>query len=116
GFWLIGITTDLWPRTFGRKQWWSPMLHEATFWMCTIGLASMFVALTSAGLVEGFLWKSLAPWEVSLQSVQQIWLFRTATGLLMFAGVLIFVFNMYMTATTPESEDLPSFHAEPAAA
>lgn len=116
GFWLIGITTDLWPRVLGRKQWWSPALHEATFWMCTIGLASMFVALTSAGLVEGFLWKSLAPWEVSLQSVRQIWLFRTATGLLMFAGVLIFVFNMYMTAMTPEGESRSMLQPEPAAA
>ena len=116
GFWLIGITTDLWPRVCGRKQWWAPTLHEATFWMCTIGLASMFVALTSAGLVEGFLWKSLAPWEVSLQSVQQIWLFRTATGLLMFAGVLLFVFNMYMTAMTPEGESPPVLQVEPTAA
>jgi hypothetical protein len=48
----------------------------------------MFIALTSAGLVEGFLWKGLAPWEVSLQSVRLIWLFRTATGMLMFAGCL----------------------------
>lgn len=116
GFWLIGITTDLWPRVCGRKQWWAPTLHEATFWMCTIGLASMFVALTSAGLVEGFLWKSLAPWEVSLQSVQQIWLFRTATGLLMFAGVLLFVFNMYMTAMTPEGESQSLLQPEAAAA
>jgi cytochrome c oxidase cbb3-type subunit 1 len=105
GFWLIGIITDLWPRVLGRQNWWSPALHEAVFWMCTIGLASMFVALTSAGLVEGFLWKGLAPWEVSLQSVRLIWLFRTATGLLMFAGVLLFAFNMYMTATTPEVEE-----------
>ena len=116
GFWLIGITTDLWPRVCGRKQWWSPTLHEATFWMCTIGLASMFVALTSAGLVEGFLWKSLAPWEVSLQSVYQIWLFRTATGLLMYAGVLLFVFNMYMTAMTPETEGRPALQPELSAA
>ena len=63
------------------------------------------MGLTSAGLVEGFLWKGLAPWEVSLQSVRLIWMFRTATGLLMFAGVLLFAFNMYMTATTPEAEE-----------
>ena len=24
GFWLIGITTDLWPRLFGKTRWWSP--------------------------------------------------------------------------------------------
>ena len=105
GFWLIGVTTDLWPRVLGKKNWWSPALHEWVFWMCTIGLASMFVALTSAGLVEGFLWKGLAPWEVSLQSVRLIWLFRTATGLLMFAGVLLFAYNMYMTYARPEAEE-----------
>lgn len=77
----------------------------------------MFIALTSASLVEGFLWKSLAPWEVSLQSVRQIWLFRTATGLLMFVGVLLFIFNMYMTVTTPEVEaQRPMLQSEPAAA
>jgi cytochrome c oxidase cbb3-type subunit 1 len=105
GYWLFGIITDLWPRVLGRKNWWSTSLHEAVFWMSTIGLASMFVGLTSAGLVEGYLWKGLAPWEVMLQSVRLIWLFRTATGLLMFAGVLLFAFNMYMTATTPEAEE-----------
>ena len=116
GFWLMGITTDLWPRVLGKSRWWSPTLHEATFWMCTIGLASMFTALTSAGLVEGFLWKSLAPWEVSLQSVKQIWLFRTATGTLMLVGVLIFVFNMYMTAVMPEVETTSAVRVEPVAA
>ena len=104
GFWLIGITTDLWPRVLGRKTWWAPTLHEWAFWMSTIGLASMFVSLTAAGLVEGFLWKGLAPWEVSLQSVRLIWMFRTATGLLMLAGVSLFVLNMVMTAIKPEAE------------
>ena len=114
GFWLIGITTDLWPRVLGKSRWKYPTLHEATFWMCTIGLASMFVSLTSAGLVEGFLWKSLAPWEASLQSVRLIWMLRTATGLLMFAGVLLFVFNMYVTARMTEA-DAPQPAFSPAA-
>jgi hypothetical protein len=63
------------------------------------------VGLTSAGLVEGYLWKGLAPWEVMLQSVRLIWLFRTATGLLRFGGVLLLALNMFMTATTPEAEE-----------
>jgi cytochrome c oxidase cbb3-type subunit 1 len=104
GFWLIGITTDLWPRVLGKSRWKYPTLHEATFWMCTIGLASMFISLTSAGLVEGFLWKSLAPWEASLESVRLIWMLRTATGLLMYAGVLLFVYNMIATARMSEAE------------
>ncbi|MGE3540414.1 MAG: cbb3-type cytochrome c oxidase subunit I [Candidatus Tectimicrobiota bacterium] len=104
GFWLIGISTDLWPRIVHRRNWWSPPLHEAVFWLSTIGTASMFISLTSAGLVEGFLWKGLAPWEVSLQSVRLVWLFRTATGLMMFGGVLLFIFNMVMTALAPEAE------------
>lgn len=116
GFWLIGITTDLWPRVLGRKNWWAPSLHEAVFWLCTIGIASMFISLTSAGLVQGFLWKGLAPWEVSLESVRLVWLFRTATGLLMFAGVLLFILNMVMTAIAPEIEDVEAGMAVPAPA
>ncbi len=104
GFWLLGITTDLWPRILHRPNWWSPPLHEAVFWLSTIGTASMFVSLTSAGLVEGFLWKGLAPWEVSLQSVRLVWLFRTATGVMMLGGVLLFLFNMLMTAVAPAAE------------
>ncbi|MCB0194322.1 MAG: cbb3-type cytochrome c oxidase subunit I, partial [Anaerolineae bacterium] len=116
GFWLIGITTDLWPRVLGKSNWWAPVLHESVFWMCTIGVASMFVGLTSAGLVQGFLWKGLAPWEVSLQSVRLIWLFRTATGLLMTAGVLLFIFNMIMTAISPEQQHTPAKAAVPSPA
>jgi cytochrome c oxidase cbb3-type subunit 1 len=116
GFWLIGITTDLWPRVLGRRNWWAPSLHEGVFWLCTIGIASMFVSLTSAGLVEGFLWKGLAPWEVSLESVRLVWLFRTATGLMMFAGVLLFIFNMVMTAAAPQAEDVGAGVAVPAPA
>ncbi len=115
GFWLIGITTDLWPRVTGKSRWWSPTLNEAVFWMNTIGLVSMFIALTSAGLVEGFLWKGLTPWEVSLQSVKLIWLFRTATGLLMLIGVSLFAFNMYKTATMSEAPEV-SAELQPAAA
>ncbi len=113
GFWLIGITTDLWPRVLGRKNWWAPSLHEGVFWLCTIGIASMFISLTSAGLVEGFLWKGLAPWEVSLESVRLVWLFRTATGLMMFAGVMLFILNMVMTAVTPQAEDVGAGMAVP---
>ena len=82
-------------------------MHEATFWMSTIGLASMFISLTAAGLVEGFLWRGLAPWEVSLQSVHLIWMFRAATGLLIFLAYCLFAYNMYMTARTPEAELQP---------
>lgn len=53
---------------------------------------------------------------LTLQSVRLIWLFRTATGLLMFAGVLLFAFNMYMTATRPEPEPSLSLQAEAATA
>lgn len=44
------------------------------------------------------------PWEVSLQSVRLIWMFRTATGLLILFGYILFVYNMYMTARVPEAE------------
>jgi hypothetical protein len=53
---------------------------------------------------------------VSLESVRLVWLFRTATGLMMFAGVLLFIFNMVMTAAVPQAEDVGAGMAVPAPA
>ncbi len=108
GFWLTGITIDLWPRVCNKSRWYSPTMHEATYWMSTIGMASMFISLTGAGLVEGFLWRGLAPWEVSLEAVGLIWMFRTATGVLILFAYCLMAYNMFMTARTPEGE----FNAE----
>lgn len=97
GFWLIGGVTYLWPKLTNRS-WWSPALNSWNFWLTTIGLTIMFIDLLAAGLVQGYLWKSLAPWEHSVVASMPFWHIRSIAGLMIVAGQLLQGYNMWMTA------------------
>jgi cytochrome c oxidase cbb3-type subunit 1 len=96
GFWLIGGVVYLWPRLVGR-EWWSPKLNAWNFWLSTIGLVLMFVDLSAAGLVQGFLWRDLAQWEKTILASQPFWHARNVAGTMIAAGQILQAFNMWMT-------------------
>ncbi len=100
GFWMIGGVTYLWPKVTGR-EWWSPKLNAWNFWLSSIGLVFMFLDLTGAGLVQGFLWADLAQWEKSIQSSMPFWHGRTIAGAMIIIGQVLQVFNMWKTAKSP---------------
>jgi cytochrome c oxidase cbb3-type subunit 1 len=118
-FWTIGYTVYLWPRVTGR-DWWSTRIHGWHFWLTALGMVIMFLDLTAAGLVQGFLWRGLAPWEESLVYSVPFWGVRTFAGLLMIAGQVLFALNMWMTARrgAPTGEPVrePGLAAEKAVA
>ena len=97
GFWVIGMTDYLWPRLVGR-EWYAPRWNHWAYWLTTIGMIVMFITLVAAGLMQGFLWKEMAPWEASITSSVPFWWLRTLSGTIMITGVLTFVVNMAMTA------------------
>ncbi len=97
GFWIIGSFEYLWPR-LTKRQWYSEQGRRWTFWLCAVGLFVMFTDLLVAGLVQGYLWLSLAPWEDSLVSSMPFWHLRTAAGTAIVAGVMVLGWNMWMTA------------------
>jgi cytochrome c oxidase cbb3-type subunit 1 len=97
GFWCIGAIEYLWPKLIGRA-WWSERLRSWAFWLCSLGLLVMVVDLVIAGLVQGFLWRSLAPWEESLVASMPFWHLRTVSGLAIIVGVVVLTYNMAMTA------------------
>jgi len=103
GFWIFGITSELWPKLTGRP-WYSPRLNTWHYWLTTLGTAVMVLDLTAAGLVQGFLWRSLAPWEASLRASFPFWAVRSFTGFLILLGVGLFSFNLWMTARSPAPE------------
>ncbi len=107
GFWLIGGVTYMWPRVVGR-DWWSHRLNAWNFWLASIGLVFMFLDLTGAGLVQGYLWKGLAQWEESIVSSMPFWHGRTIAGTMIIVGQLLQAFNMWMTARVPVSNPVPS--------
>lgn len=60
------------------------------FWLLAIGLSLMVIDLTAAGLVEGQLWVSPAPWMDSVRAMQPYWMARMHSGILILAGFLLF--------------------------
>jgi cytochrome c oxidase cbb3-type subunit 1 len=96
-FWIIGMVVYLWPKLTGFA-WWSERLNHLNYWFSTIGLLVMFLDLTIAGVVQGYLWQNLAPWERSLTASMPFWHLRTIAGLLIISGQLMQVYNMWMTA------------------
>lgn len=100
GFWLIGGIVYMWPRVTGRA-WWSPKLNAWNFWLSAIGLVIMFVDLTAAGVVQGYLWAGLAQWEKALTASMPFWHVRTFAGSMIVVGQFLQAYNMFMTARSP---------------
>ncbi len=109
GFWLLGTVDYLWPRLV-RAGWYSNALRGWHYWMTTLGLTLMFLSLTAAGLVQGYLWSSLAPWEQSIISSVPFWTARTVAGVVIISGQFLLFYNMWMTARSnlPELEEAGS--------
>jgi cytochrome c oxidase cbb3-type subunit 1 len=100
GFWILGIVTELWPKLTGRN-WHNPSLNTAHYWLSTVGMMIMFVDLLAAGVMQGYLWKALAPWEESIVASVPFWAWRTAAGLMMTLGQFLFFYNLWRTARAP---------------
>jgi cytochrome c oxidase cbb3-type subunit I/II len=60
------------------------------YWLLAIGLGLMVIDLTAAGLVEGQLWVSHAPWIDSVRAMYPYWLTRIISGIPILAGFLLF--------------------------
>jgi cytochrome c oxidase cbb3-type subunit 1 len=118
GFWIIGMIVYLWPKLTGR-EWWSPALNAWNYWLNSVGLLIMFIDLLAAGVMQGYLWMNLAPWERSVMASMPFWHIRTFAGLMIVTGQLLGAYNMWMTAKSPlvaptSSPELPAGY--PAAA
>ena len=106
GFWLIGGVVHLWPKLTGN-EWWSDKLNAWNFWLSSIGLVIMFVDLLAAGLVQGYLWANLAPWEQSVISSMPFWHVRSFAGLMIVTGQLLQAYNMWMTTRASGTAQQP---------
>ena len=58
---------------------------------------AMATDLIAGGLVQGNVWKSLLPWDVSVDASMPFWVVRVFTGVGMFAGQFVFYYNIYRT-------------------
>jgi len=113
-FWMFGVIDWLWPRIC-RREWHSNGLRAWHFWLSTIGIAVMFVDLTAAGLIHGFMQRELNDWMDIVSASVPFWWVRTFSGGLILAGFLCAAYNMWATARDG-AEYVEARHLEPAPA
>ena len=112
-FWIFGTMTYLFPRLLGRA-WYSDMLCECHYWFSTLGLLIMFIDLTIVGVLQGFSWASMQPWDRSVQMSIPFWWLRIFMGLGITIGQVCFFINIYKTYRLPvPAEEMTPVAATP---
>ena len=87
-FIAIGGVAYVWQRTPGFR--YNERAMAWSFWMLSIGLGLMVLDLTAAGVIEGQMWNSSAPWLDSVRAVRGYWMTRTIAAIPSLAGFLLF--------------------------
>jgi cytochrome c oxidase cbb3-type subunit 1 len=99
----MGGLVYVWPRVCGRELW-SFALGNWAFWLITVGITTMGLVLTAAGLQQGFEWMNGTEWVDTVVRMKPYWLVRTLSGISMDTGMSLLVINLMMTALTRPAE------------
>jgi cytochrome c oxidase cbb3-type subunit I/II len=121
GFMTFGMLYWLSPRIFQTKLW-SKKLAEVHFWIGTIGILLYIVAIYTAGVTQGLMWRAFDDTgrlaypdfvETVVRLIPMYWV-RALGGSLFMAGVLLALINMVMTwRTRPAKYEEPVMEAPP---
>ena len=112
---LLWMVPRLWKTTL-----FSEKLGNAQFWTATIGLVLYYVSMWIAGITQGLMWRAVDAngqlvYPNFVETVTRIlpmyWV-RLGGGLLVFASMLIMVYNLYKTiANAPKEQEEETFKA-----
>ena len=91
-FVALGGIAHVWERSVGCRYHHGYM--NLAFWLILGGLVIMVADLTMAGLVQGELWISGAPWIESVRASHYYWLIRAATAIPVLLGFAAFITGM----------------------
>src|SRR5262249_54656597 len=87
-FLLWGLTDGLLPRLTGAEP--DTVVVGIHFWLALVGYGIYIVAISVAGILQGFAWVGGKPFLDSVVAAEPFWLWRTVGGLLMVASHLCF--------------------------
>jgi cytochrome c oxidase cbb3-type subunit I/II len=123
GFMTFGMIYWLLPRLFQTKVY-SKRAMEAHFWIGSIGIVLYVVAIYSAGVTQGLMWRAFDETgrlaypdfvETVVKLIPMYWM-RVAGGTLYITGMFIFGWNILMTwKTRPARYEEPVVEAAPLA-
>ena len=91
-FVTLGGIAHIWERSTGCRYHSGYM--NLAYWLILLGLMVMFVDLTVAGLIQGQLWNSGAPWMDSVRASHAYWLVRAASAVPILLGFAAFIVGM----------------------
>ncbi len=115
GFMTFGMLYWLAPRIFQTKLW-SNKLAEVHFWLGTFGILLYIVALYTAGVTQGLMWRAFDETgrlaypdfvETVVRIIPMYWV-RALGGSLFVTGIVLAVVNLVMTwRSRPATYDEP---------
>ena len=119
GFMVFGMVYWLLPRLF-QTQLYSKKLAEMHFWVATFGIILYVVAIYSAGVTQGLMWRAFDETgrlaypdfvETVMKLMPMYWM-RAVGGTLYIAGMVLFGYNILMTwRKRPATYDVPVIQA-----
>jgi cbb3-type cytochrome c oxidase subunit I len=102
-FAAVGGLLHVWKQTGGLR--YNGAAANWAFWLLGVGLLLMVSDLTIAGMVQGHLWQSEAPWIESVSASQPHWISRSLAALPVLAGFGALCLAML---TGPVGEPVPA--------
>lgn len=94
-WWIFAFIYFAWPKITGR-HFVSRKLSEWHFWLSVIGFVVFYyIPDTIAGLMQGFAWLRGLPFMDSLRAAQPFWIPRALSGVMLLAGVILLMINIY---------------------
>jgi len=85
-FVAVGGLVHAWQRIAWAR--YNERLVNHAFWLLVAGVVIMVVDLTIAGLVQGRLWQSGAPWIESVEASRPYWIARTLSAVFVAGGFI----------------------------
>lgn len=93
------------PRIFKTKLHSEPMANWS-FWLMMIGGLGFFVTLWLGGFWQGWQWNNPSiPFIDTIVALRPIWIVRFFSGVLIFGGITLFLYNIMATVIGRESTE-----------
>jgi cytochrome c oxidase cbb3-type subunit I/II len=119
GFLTFGMIYWLAPRLF-QTQLFSKKLAEWHFWIATVGVILYIVAIYSAGVTQGLMWRAFdetgrlqyPDFVETVARLMPMYWTRVVGGTLYISGLLLFAYNIWMTwRRRPATYEVPVVQA-----
>ena len=110
----MGCLYHLIPRVFGRTQMYSKSAIELHFWVSTLGIVLYIAAMWIAGVMQGFMWRSVNPdgtlvytFVESVKASYPFYVVRLVGGLMYLGGMFIMAWNVIKTVQAGQAVAQP---------